>query len=87
MHGVVQILVLQAYLVFFYACLIGSDFIHLMEFPRVWSMMRCIACQNRVKTHNTRLAYSKVKTRRLMFSTVAFASFIAAEIVLVIDAT
>ena len=50
-------------------------------------MMRCIACQNRVKTHNTRLAYSKVKTRRLMFSTVAFASFIAAEIVLVIDAT
>lgn len=33
------------------------------------------------------LAYSKMKTKRLMFSTAAFASFIASEIVLVIDVT
>lgn len=33
------------------------------------------------------LAYSKMKTKRLMFSMVAFACFIAAEVVLVIDVT
>jgi hypothetical protein len=33
------------------------------------------------------LAYSKLKTKRLLLSTFAFATFIAAEAVLVIDAT
>ena len=33
------------------------------------------------------LAYSKLKTKRLLISTFAFATFIAAESVLVIDAT
>ncbi len=33
------------------------------------------------------LAYSKLKTKRLLLSTFAFATFIAAESVLVIDAT
>jgi hypothetical protein len=33
------------------------------------------------------LAYSKLKTKRLLLSTFAFATFIAAETVLVIDAT
>jgi hypothetical protein len=33
------------------------------------------------------MAYSKLKTNRLLLSTFAFATFIAAEVVLVIDAT
>lgn len=33
------------------------------------------------------IAYSKLKTKRLLLSALAFATFIAAEIVLVVDAT
>lgn len=33
------------------------------------------------------LAYTKLRTKRLLFSTIAFANFIGAEVVLLIDAT
>ena len=33
------------------------------------------------------LAYAKLKTKRLLFSTIAFANFIGAETVLLVDAT
>lgn len=33
------------------------------------------------------LAYAKLRTKRLLFSTIAFANFIGAEVVLLVDAT
>ena len=52
--GVVQILVLPAYLMYLYVHFIGSDSVHMTGFSQGRSMMRCISCQDCVDVHAIR---------------------------------